>query len=218
MNRPRAEPPPHHEARRRARFFLQFMPRRAVFHKYPLVGRFADAARKRSYLWSFKRVHLRPAFYGGSILALLPLMGVQLPLALILSFILRANFMVLGGLQFLTTPFTAAPIYYATHQLGRTLIAAAGYGKSVDAIDPITGRAEDGLDVVLPDPAPGSAPVLEVGEVHWTAQIGDALNALIVGGVVAGLMLGLLLDLLDRILVPAHDPKRRRHRPAPPPS
>jgi uncharacterized protein (DUF2062 family) len=200
--------PPHHQARRRARFVLRFMPRRAVFHKYPLIGRFAAVARQRSYLWSFKRVHLRPAFYAGSILSLLPLMGVQLPIALALALLLRVNFMVLGALQFLTNPFTAAPIYYATHHLGRTLIDAAGYGKSLAAIDPVTGLPEDGLDVVLPEPGTASASA-PAGDVHWTAQVGDALNALIVGGVVAGLLLGLLLDLLDRILVPAHDPKRR---------
>lgn len=205
--------PPHHNARRRARFFLRFMPRRAVFHKYPLIGRFATLARKRSYLWSFKRVHLRPAFYAGSILSLLPLMGLQLPIALALALLLRVNFMVLGALQFLTNPFTAAPIYYATHHLGRTLIDAAGFGKSLDAIDPVTGQAEDGLGVVLLEPGAETA-LVPAGDVHWTAQVGDAINALIVGGLVAGLMLGLLLDLLDRILVPAHDPKRRPRRQA----
>jgi uncharacterized protein (DUF2062 family) len=203
--------PPHHQARRRARFVLRFMPRRAVFHKYPLIGRFATLARNRSYLWSFKRGQLRPAFYAGSILSLLPLMGVQLPIALALALLLRANLMVMGALQFLTNPFTAAPIYYATHHLGRTLIDTAGYGKSLAAIDPVTGLPEDGLDVVLPESGANSA-VAPAGDVHWTAQVGDALNALIIGGVVAGLMLGLLLDLLDRILVPAHDPNRKARR------
>ena len=72
-------PPEEHIAReerfarlRRLKQFLRYMPRRAVFHKYPLIGRFADAARKRAYLWSFKTANLRPSFYAGSILSLLP--------------------------------------------------------------------------------------------------------------------------------------------------
>ncbi len=40
-------------------------------------------------------------------------MGVPLPLALALVF--RANFVVMDGLQFITTPFTAAPIFYGTY-------------------------------------------------------------------------------------------------------
>ena len=122
------KPEPHHErfARlRRVKQVLRFMPRRAMLHKYPLVGRFADAARQRAYLWSLKPESMRPALYAGSILSLLPVMGVQLPLALLLSLLLRANFMVLGGLQFITNPFTAAPIYYATHQLGAVVIRAS---------------------------------------------------------------------------------------------
>ena len=79
-------------------------------HKYPVIGRFAEFARKRAYLWSFKTEDLRPSFYAGSILSLLPLMGVQLPVALILSLALRGNFMVMGGLQFITNPFTAVPV------------------------------------------------------------------------------------------------------------
>ena len=62
-------PPEEHQARearfarlRRLKQFLRFMPRRAVMHKYPVIGRFAEAARKRAYLWSFKSTHVRPSF------------------------------------------------------------------------------------------------------------------------------------------------------------
>lgn len=118
--------PAHHTRIRRVKRLLRFAPRRAVFHTYPLIGRFAAFARRRAYLWSFKTAHVRPAFYAGSILSFLPVMGVQLPLALILALVLRSNFMVMGGLQFITNPFTAAPIYYATYKLGEHVISATG--------------------------------------------------------------------------------------------
>ena len=127
----------HSIKERHARFriwkqVLRYVPRRAAIHRYPLVGRFAEIARKRSFLWTFKMPQLRPAFYAGAILSFMPVMGVQLPVAFILALLLRANFMILGGLQFITNPVTAAPIYYATHQLGKNVIAWSGFVAAID--------------------------------------------------------------------------------------
>ncbi len=182
---------------KRVKHLLRFMPRRAVLHKYPLIGRFAEAARPRAFLWSFKPAHMRPALYAGSILSLLPLMGVQLPLAFALSLMFRANFMVLGGLQFITNPVTATPVYYATHQLGRKVITFTGYGESLpaaDPTDPVLPLGEDDATPSSPDMEPPPAP----GGVHWTSRLGTAINALILGGVLSGAALGLLLDILYR--------------------
>jgi len=210
------------EARRRARLFLKFMPRRAFLHKYPVIGRFAASARKRAYLWSFKRRYLRRAFYGGSILALMPLLGLQFPLSLLLALILRANFMVLAALQLITNPFTAAPVYYATHQLGMSVIRLAGYGESIDVVNPATGLLDEGFDVTLagseatdPEELGSLASETVASEnVHWGRGIATTLNALIVGGVIMGSLVGLLLDMLDRMLVPSHAPPPRRRRSA----
>ncbi|MFI5358180.1 MAG: DUF2062 domain-containing protein, partial [Opitutales bacterium] len=156
-------PPEEYDRQQRfARFrlwkqLLRFVPRRAALHRYPLVGRFAELARKRSFLWSFKSPQLRPAFYAGSILSLMPVMGVQLPLAFVLALLLRANFMVLGGLQFITNPFTAAPIYYATYELGHQVIEWSGYGAAV----PVQGEvapAPTGTASPQVDAAPPAAP------------------------------------------------------------
>jgi hypothetical protein len=199
-------PPEEHHVRearfarlRRLKQLLRFMPRRAMLHKYPVVGRFAEIARKRAYLWSFKSIHLRPAFYAGSILSLLPVLGVQLPLAFLFCLLLRGNFMVMGGLQFITNPFTAAPIYYATHQLGKTIIEASGFGHSVDPIDPI----ELEMDIIVTGP-PRLEPARVVAPeplhvMSWGRRIGTAINALVIGGVISGALLGLLLDLLWRL-------------------
>jgi uncharacterized protein (DUF2062 family) len=213
---PEHDEPPHRQAERFARIrrvkqMLKFMPRRAVLHKYPLVGRFAEMARKRAFLWSLKYEHMRPSFYAGSILSLLPVMGVQLPLALLLSLLLRANFMVMGGLQFITNPFTAAPIYYATHQLGVYVITTAGFGEALPAADP--------NETVLPlaDEHDGPAPArkAEPTRPSRVRRIGTAINALIVGGVISGAALGLVLDILYRNYWQHHThapPRRRRPR------
>lgn len=208
--------PPHAKRERFARIrrlrqMLRFMPRRAVLHNYPIVGRFADVARRRAYLWSFRYEHLRASLYAGSILSLLPVMGLQLPLAFLLSLLLRTNFMVLGGLQFITNPFTAAPIYYATHQLGAYVIATAGFGEALPAANP-------GQQVLpLHEPDPLSAPATAPSTAH---RIGTAINALIVGGIVSGAALGLALDILYRNYWRHYTlthPERRRRPPLKPP-
>ncbi len=211
-------PPEEHIAReerfarlRRLKQFLRYMPRRAVFHKYPLIGRFADAARKRAYLWSFKTANIRPSFYAGSILSLLPVMGMQLPLAFLLCLLLRGNFMVMGGLQFITNPFTAAPIYYATHQLGKTVIEASGFGRSLETVEPIALDAAP-VPEAPPQLAPAKvAPPPPPHEMHWGRRVGTAINALVIGGVISGALLGLLLDLLWRFGAEYY---ARKHPPA----
>lgn len=190
---------------------LRFMPRRAVMHHYPLIGRFAAAARSRAYLWSFRTDAMRPAFYAGSILSLLPLMGVQLPLAFALSLLLRANFMVMGGLQFITNPFTAAPIYYATHELGAYVISVAGFGEALPSADP------DEPVLPLHGPAPNTPPEAPPPPASVVRRIGTAINALIVGGAISGAALGLLLDILYRNSWREYTLRHpRRLRPPPP--
>jgi len=206
----------HARHERHARFrlwkqILRYVPRRAAFHRYPIVGRFAEMARKRSYLWSFKQPQLRPAFYAGSILSLMPVMGVQLPSAFILALLLRANFMVLGGLQFITTPFTAAPIYYATHQLGKNIIELSGFGHSI----PIEEEFEQPesvatIDALEPLPDPNDPQ----HEIHWGRRIGSAINALVIGGAVMGTLLGVALDFSWRILTERYGPKHLHMRRA----
>lgn len=202
---------------RRVKQMLKYMPRRAVMHKYPLIGRFADFARKRAYLWSMKPEAMRPAFYAGSILSLLPVMGAQLPLALLLALVLRANYMILGGLQFITNPFTAAPIYFATHQLGAYIIATAGFGEALPAADPDEAVLPLGESTNQPAANADHAQSKPSG-IH---RIGTAINALIIGGVVSGIALGLVLDILYRNYWQHHThapPRRRRSLAAPPSS
>ncbi|OHE85634.1 MAG: hypothetical protein A3G75_11370 [Verrucomicrobia bacterium RIFCSPLOWO2_12_FULL_64_8] len=194
-----------HARIRRAKQLLRYMPRRAVMHKYPLIGRFAAIARRREHLWSFRREYVTPALYGGPILSLLPLMGLHLPLALLLSLILRTNFMVFGLLQFITNPFTIGPIYYGTYHLGRAVIEVSGLG-TAPAPDPL-GKQLTATDP-LPPPGLTETPDEPPREIKWTKRFSTTVNALMLGGVIAGGAVGLVLDVLWRLGVR----QAQRHR------
>jgi len=116
-----------HERIARVKRLLRRMPRRTNVHRYPVLKWFAGAARKRSYLWSFRIRAMIPAFYAGCILSLLPVYGIQIPLAVGLAFLLRANLPVLTTLQFITNPLTALPAYFAAYQVGRVVLTPFGF-------------------------------------------------------------------------------------------
>lgn len=120
--------------RRRLRRWLRPLPRRANVARYPVVKWFADAARQRPYLWSFKRKHVLVSLYAGAVLALMPVYGLQLLLGLALAVWLRGNLTVMTALQMVTNPLTLGPIYYATHALGAWLIGLTGYGEGAGAL------------------------------------------------------------------------------------
>ena len=178
---------------------LRFLPRKAVLHKYPLIGRFAGQLRLRAYLWSVRREQMRPAYYAGSIISFLPLMGIQLPVALVASLVLRCNFMVLGGLQLITNPLTAAPIYVATHQLGAIILERVApeerpthpirHEEVLTAGEYVSGALGDPLAIDETAKKP-----------RWTTRIRHALGALTVGGAVVGFAVGAVLDFSDWVL------------------
>lgn len=191
----------HFRRIRRTKWLLRFTPRKARLHRYPLIGRFADVARKRSYLWSFRSEDARPALYAGSILALLPVMGVQIPVAFLLALLMRKNVMILAGLQMITNPFTAAFIYYGTYQLGHWVTKASGFGASTEVIP-----ASGGTTILT-----GDGSVLAPPEaLAWSEHLGTTFNALVIGGVLLGLLLGVVLDIVWRIV--AARVERRRVR------
>lgn len=110
----------------RTKRFLRRLPRKANIHRYPILKWFAATARKKSFLWSFRVQAVVPALYAGFILGFLPLWGIQLILAFLLSLILRANLPVLAALQFVTNPLTVIPIYYTAYQIGHLFIGLLG--------------------------------------------------------------------------------------------
>lgn len=168
-----------------------------MLHRYPIIGRFAASLRPRSYLWSIRRIDVQRAYYAGSIISFLPLFGIQLPLALLAALLLRCNFMILGGLQLVTNPFTAGPIYYLTHELGVEVLA---WLPRSEHPMPIAGETEwvnlSGYGAETAGEEIMATPEAE----RWTKRARDAIRAMSVGGLIVGLCGGLILDLLDRIL------------------
>ncbi len=116
----------------------------------------------------------------------------------------------MGGLQFITNPFTAAPIYYATHQLGAKLITFSGFGGSIDVVEE-TGSASPAPDLVPRLEAARPAPPIS-GEIHWTKRVGTAINSLVIGGVVSGAVLGAALDVLWKLTWAAHHERPKKSR------
>lgn len=159
--------------RRRLRKLLRPLPRRANVRRYPVVKWFAEAARKRPYLWSLKRENVLPALYLGSIVSLWPLYGFQLVVAVFVALYARANLTITVALQFITNPLTLIPIYGFTYWVGRKLMGVMG----VDTEFPVKLSFEN------------------MAEAGW-----DVLIALFLGGLVVGLGVALICDITWRLL------------------
>ena len=166
---------------RRIRRLLRPLPRRSTIARYPVLKWFAATARKSWFLWSFKRGPLLRAIYFGSVLALLPLFGVQLPVSVVLCLLVRANLPVCVALQFITNPVTLVPVYGFTYWVGELLLR------------PLRGDAGD----AAADQTAKALTAVEQGTVLHAA--GDVGLALVVGGVVVGLAVGVLVDVAWRI-------------------
>lgn len=110
------------------------MPRRGNLERYPVLKWFAAAARKRPYLWSFKTSSCTPAFICGSIIAFLPLMGIQIPLAFLGALALRANFPIFIVLQGISNPLTVTFLYPAYYLLGKRVMMFLGLGQDLNPI------------------------------------------------------------------------------------
>jgi uncharacterized protein len=126
----------HHRRIRWTKRLLKLVPRRSNVHRYPGLGWAGKFARERKYLWSFRYREVAIALYAGSIVAFLPIMGIQIPVALGLALLLRANLPVFVGLQLITNWVTAVPIYYVCYDVGRIVLKL--FGVHVEAL----GREE----------------------------------------------------------------------------
>jgi uncharacterized protein (DUF2062 family) len=111
---------------RRVKKWLRPLPRRTNIQSYPILKFFAEATRRRTYIWSFRVENAVPAIYAGSILTLMPLYGIQLPIAFLLALLLRANLPILVGLQVVSNPLTILPIWFAAYQIGQMILSVIG--------------------------------------------------------------------------------------------
>jgi uncharacterized protein len=111
----------------RMRYFLRWLPNKGSLKRHPILGKFGNYLRNRKYLWSFKESKVGPAIFLGSVVAFLPLFGIQLPIVMALALILKVNLPVLAGLQMISNPLTFVPIYLANYKVGSWLLNAVGF-------------------------------------------------------------------------------------------
>ena len=114
------------QRRRRLRRLLKPLPRRATLGRYPVLKWFERPARRAAFLWSFRRRNVMVSVYAGSVLAFLPVYGLQILLGLGLALLLRGNLTVMVGLQMIVNPLTIVPIYGFTAWVGLLALRAAG--------------------------------------------------------------------------------------------
>jgi uncharacterized protein (DUF2062 family) len=170
---------------RRVKRWLRHLPRRSNIHRYPILSLFADAARKRIYLWSFRTENAIPAIYAGCILTLLPAYGIQLPIALLLAILLRANLPILAGLQIVSNPITVLPIWYAAYQIGRHFLSVLG-------VEALPLRREE-VRIMLDNFISG----------QWGNNLERVMTAFGVtslGSIIMGIFFGLIVSVAYRIV------------------
>ncbi|MDR2628440.1 MAG: DUF2062 domain-containing protein [Puniceicoccales bacterium] len=112
--------------------FLRRMPRKSSIHKYPVLNKFACAARKRSYLWSFRVSEVVPAFYIGWIITLTPLpYAVHIIVAFFAALMCRANAAILMFLPILSNIATFLFFWAVTYKVGLYAVRWLGTGTEI---------------------------------------------------------------------------------------
>lgn len=189
------------KAIRRAKKWLRPLPRKATIHRYPVLGWFASTARKRAYLWSFRREDVVPAIYVGCILSMLPIYGIQVPLAFLLALVFRSNLMVMVATQFITNPLTAGPLYLVSCYVGLQIFYVFGAEIPGDSVYQfaalITANLKDAfLSIVGPHSMRGSMEALsEQTGMTLPALIWLGFKATFIGGAILGYFIGFFISL-----------------------
>lgn len=104
------------------------MPRKSNLHRYPILKYFAATARKRSYLWEFRRRNVVAALWIGWLVALVPIYSIQMVSAFILCIPLKGNCLVAMALQWITNPVSIPFILVAQYTIGDFIIRLFGAG------------------------------------------------------------------------------------------
>lgn len=114
---------------RRKRFrllkkILRYLPSRSTIRRNRFIGKWGQQfLDKYPELWSFAYGPMRSAYYAGWILTFMPVMGLQITIAIILAILLRANVMVLVALQMLSNPFTIGPLWAFEYHIGKFILS-----------------------------------------------------------------------------------------------
>ena len=111
----------------RMRWLIRWIPGKRTLNRLPVFRKFGGTLKQRKYLWSFKEHRVVPAILIGSVIAFLPIYGVQLPTVMALAVLLKINLPIIAGLQFVSNPLTLVPIYFANYKVGSWLLGLVGF-------------------------------------------------------------------------------------------
>jgi len=104
--------------------FLRYLPSKASLSKTFIFNRWGKGLlNKYPYLWSFSYKSMKSAYYSGWILTFLPVMGIQIPLAVLLAIMFKGNIMVVIALQMISNPFTVGFLWTFEYHLGKFLLS-----------------------------------------------------------------------------------------------
>lgn len=207
-----------HERIRRVKRLLRPLPRRATVHRYPFLKWFAQTARKRSYLWSFRRQHILPAIYFGCILSMMPIYGIQIPCAFALALLIRGNLMIMIATQFITNPLTFVPLYTAACFIGLEVLYLLGMeipGGSVWDFSALIASHLKGIVASLfgsgapHETMPALGQAAGMGAHAMLALALKAILATILGGAILGTLIGFIISLTYQIMARYYE---RSHR------
>lgn len=179
---------------RRVKMLMRYLPRKATLHNYPFIKFFANTARKRHYLWSFRSTEVIPALYAGFILTMLPLIGVQVPIAFALALIFRANLVILVALQFVSNTLTLVPIYTADYYVGHYILTFFGADPAPSLEEMNIFASEVGFKEAFKNL--DFPQMMEIGK-----KVVSAFRDMMLGGAIIGYICGFISAVLYRLLV-----------------
>ncbi len=151
-------------------------------------------------LWQLNRKSLVRATYIGVMCAFLPLPG-QMPLAIALALLFRANVPMSVALTWLTNPATSLPIYWATYWVGAKLL-----GEPPISIQTIGRVIADTTRWIFSD---GVNPFL----VHKFFSFKAFGVGLVISAIICSIILGLALDFFWQWRVNKNWKKRQGYNP-----
>ena len=103
--------------------WLRYLPTRASLKRHFLFQKFGRFfLDKYPELWSFAYGPMKSAYYAGWILTFMPVMGIQIPLAILLAVCFKANVMILIALQMISNPFTIGFLWPMEYHVGKLFL------------------------------------------------------------------------------------------------
>lgn len=110
----------------RTRRILRRLPRRSNVARYPGLRWLGRWTRGYPELWSYRAPYTTRAYYIGSVVTFLPIMGAQILVGTVLALALRANLTITAALQLVSNPLTGPLMYYSSYRAGKLVAPLLG--------------------------------------------------------------------------------------------